>query len=328
MKVFSNFMMKDKTSDITNFCIDDKHRRFYLGNTAGEVKAFNASSGLPIKSFGENVVVKNCEVEDLVFAENDQLLITALTNIGISVYDEGNFDSVSRLRRITGGHLNSEIKTLGFSGHLSLIASGAANGSITIWDYERSKIKGVCLFHKKEVLALKFLDPYPSLISSAADGYICLWSVRGDDLSQSYSCLCCFINLQYAYPLTVQELLPFVLNHKRIDHEYVNLISEKELKQNYITFLNKEKNTSKQESKREFFDSKKLIDNLPDKETLRAFMITGDEIGRIRVWNLSQVLAYYSIKPVSKYATQSERYNPKRNEDVNATLQARMIYQK
>jgi WD40 repeat protein len=325
IKVFSDFMMKQRASDIANFCMDDRHRRFYLGNTAGEVKAFNASSGLPIKSFGEEVL-KGCEVSDMVFAEGDQLLITALTSVGINVYDEGKFDSIARLRQITGGHLGSEIKALGFSRHLSLIASGAANGSITVWDYEMSRIEGVCLFHKREILALKFLDPYPTLISSAADDYICIWSVRGDEVSRRYSCLSRFVNLQNATSFAVQCLFPFVLNHKQIHRKSVSSLSEKELKQNYNNLLDKEEKTSKQE--RVFFDNKKLVDTFPDKEVLRSFMITGDERGRIRIWSLSQVLAYYSVKTVPNYTIQNEYYNPKRNEDANATLQAKMIYHK
>lgn len=342
-KVFADFASHQKPSDVTAFCMDSKCRRFYLGGTDGQVRSFNATSGVLIKSFPEEVSkvpgskkgFTPAEIPELVFAGKDQLLLTISSNSVLSVYDEGNFDSVARLRRLTGGHLGVEVRALAFSRHLSLVATGAVNGSVTVWDYEMSRVEGVCVFHTKEILKLKFAEPYPCLISSSADGFICVWSVRGDEMERRYTCLCCLVNLQVHEAVSASatpEIITFAVDHQPIDFESTTFLSEQELKQRYTDFLKKEGTISKfqdekTKSKIQFLDNSKLT-NTPSKETLRALLITGDEKGRVRIWDLTQLFAYYSIRAVRDYARQFEYYNPKRNEDVNATLQTQMMHRK
>eukprot|EP00826_Nyctotherus_ovalis_P030530 TRINITY_DN24371_c0_g1_i1.p1 TRINITY_DN24371_c0_g1~~TRINITY_DN24371_c0_g1_i1.p1 ORF type:complete len:324 (+),score=73.07 TRINITY_DN24371_c0_g1_i1:588-1559(+) len=323
--------------------MDSRCRRFYLGSTAGRVRSFNATSGVLIKSFPEEVSKAPgskkgfipVEIPELVFAGEDHLLLAIGGNSAINVYDEGNFDSLVRLRRLTGGHLGAEVRALAFSRHLSLVATGAVNGSVTVWDYEMSRVEGVCMFHTKEIVKLEFVEPYPCLISSSADGFICVWSVRGDEMGRRYSCLCCFVNLQMqkgVSALAAQEVISFAVDHQPIDFESTTFLSEQELKQRYTDFLKKEGTISKfqdekSKSKVQFFDSSKLADT-SSKETLRTLVMTGDEKGRIKIWDLTQLFIYYSIRAVSDYARQFGYYNPKRNEDVNATLQTQMMYRK
>ena len=290
------------------------------------IKSLTQEDAKGIKKSKSNLM----EVTELIFANEDNLLLTASSNSIINVYNEKNFETVSKLRSLAGGHLGSEIKALAFSGHLSLIASGAANGSITVWDYEMSKIEGVCIFHKKEITVLKFIEPFPCLISSSADGYICIWSIKRDKTERRYSCLCCFLNLQIqsksAISLSVQTLIPFITNQTLTDLDEVTSLPEKELKQHYIDFLEKERNIQKNK-KHVFLNNLKLKTTNLEKEN-QILVVTGDEKGRIRIWNITPILAYCSIKPAENYSKQNPYFNPRRNENVDATLQAQIIHRK
>lgn len=63
------------------------------------------------------------------------------------------------------------------SEHLSLIATGGSAGSVVVWDFELSKIDGVCFGHLKPVMCCKFIEPYPALITTSQDGIVCIWGV-------------------------------------------------------------------------------------------------------------------------------------------------------
>lgn len=82
------------------------------------------------------------------------------------MYDESESDS-RLLRKAIGGCGQEDILCLEVSEHLSLIATGSSGGSVVVWDFEMSWIDGVCLGHVRPVLAVKFVSPYPILISSS-----------------------------------------------------------------------------------------------------------------------------------------------------------------
>jgi WD40 repeat protein len=82
------------------------------------------------------------------------------------------------LRRVSGGH-TEEITIIAFDYHLSLVATGCINGEITLYDFELSKVVGMLLGHTGDITALKFLSPYPMLVSASMDSSVCIWCVRG-----------------------------------------------------------------------------------------------------------------------------------------------------
>ena len=49
-------------------------------------------------------------------------------------------------------------------------------------------------------------------------------------------------------------------------------------------------------------------------------MITGDEKGKIRLYDLTQLLKYFNLTPTPDYEKQRKHFNPKRKEDIDATL--------
>ena len=352
-KVFSDLINTSKPADLTTFCMDDRHRKFYLGNNIGNIKSFNAINGVFIKTIDEEEenttehrkrayeANYTKEITSLIYVNEDHLLITASFNSIINVYDENNPEVAIKLRSIKGGHGYSEIRCLEYSAHLALMASGDLNGVIDIWDFETSRLEGLCLFHTREILALKFLDPFPILVSSSADGYICLWAIRKANPSQCYSCLCRLPNLQISERemqySSIVCMEPFVIKARKFVNEKPTILTGKELKYYYNKFV-KENDLDSQallsspqqrnSNMFTFIEAEDLVDKNPLEVKLRAFMTTGDEKGRIRIWDFTSILSHYSINPVESYRHQRACYNPKRSEQVNAAIQLKLIKQK
>ena len=87
-----------------------------------------------------------------------------------------------------------------------------------------SRVEGTFAVHSREISQLEFLDPYPILVSSSTDGYICVWGVRGCDISLKYGSLCCLVNLQLQEydqaTLIMRSLTSFVGVQKAIPKKY------------------------------------------------------------------------------------------------------------
>lgn len=49
IKVFSEVIDKRTNAEISSFCLDNRHRKCYVGDTAGSIRVFNISNGVFIK---------------------------------------------------------------------------------------------------------------------------------------------------------------------------------------------------------------------------------------------------------------------------------------
>ena len=93
------------------------------------------------------------------------------------MHDETEPERGVLLRQMTGGH-DADITALAYSHTLSLIASGASDGLVQIWDYEFGRLDGTCKGHSAAITCLVFLEPYPGLLVSDANGNMCVWAMR------------------------------------------------------------------------------------------------------------------------------------------------------
>jgi WD40 repeat protein len=57
-----------------------------------------------------------------------------------------------------------------YSHNLGLIATGSRDNSVRIWDYERVKLEDELIGHTSEVTILKFLKPFPILLTADNQG--------------------------------------------------------------------------------------------------------------------------------------------------------------
>lgn len=98
-----------------------------------------------------------------------------------------------KLRTLGGGH-KTDITAMAFSEHLSLIATGSSDGTIAIWDYEMSRLEGLCVGHTKDITCLAFLGTLPALVSASLDTYLSIWPVRTPNKNK-YTCIACMKNI-------------------------------------------------------------------------------------------------------------------------------------
>ena len=101
-----------------------------------------------------------------------------------------------------GGHMDREITALVYSEHLSLLASGSQNGSSAIWDFDAGKLETTLFGHEGEVTHLEFIEGYPLLMSSSADGTICLWGTKPIVNKWRYKCI---LRLYHTKLTTINE---------------------------------------------------------------------------------------------------------------------------
>lgn len=68
--------------------------------------------------------------------------------------------------------------------HLDLIATGARDNKVRIWDYERlmsideSYDSGPTMAHTSEVTIVRFIKPFPLLITTDISGQLYIWLTK------------------------------------------------------------------------------------------------------------------------------------------------------
>eukprot|EP01022_Parablepharisma_sp_SALTPOND_P033267 TRINITY_DN88388_c0_g1_i1.p1 TRINITY_DN88388_c0_g1~~TRINITY_DN88388_c0_g1_i1.p1 ORF type:complete len:1327 (-),score=132.42 TRINITY_DN88388_c0_g1_i1:797-4777(-) len=357
INIFPN-ILQSKGVDITSFCLGERHRKFYIGDINGSVRVYNASNGVLLKTIGEHEDVDTTkkhkapssgfsklfnkaindhhgEISGLHFVKQDNLLISTSFDSTINVYDEEYPEIAPRLRQLSGGHLGAAVTCLSYSPHLGLIATGCANGAITVWDYEMSRVEAMCHLHTREIIHLEFLEECPVLVSTAGDGYIFVWGVRGS--KQRFSCLCGLLNAfmpdeESQFALPVRSMTSFVGVQKAIPKKLPVNGEDMEmemLKERYRKIIDIWKPTTDQKQG-EFLDLKERQfskENLNEK--FRTYIVTGDEKGRVRTWDFTYLLETLGIRPLKEsYRSQRTYFNPKRKGlvDVSSQAQAALMY--
>ncbi|KAF0689140.1 Aste57867_19412 [Aphanomyces stellatus] len=179
-------------TDLTALCLDNRCRKFIVGDHDGNIKVYDYLNGSYMKSFAyaeTNNRAHLAEVSRLYYCNEYRTVISTSWDTTVCIHDESDPEHGILLRRMTGGH-TGDITSLAFSHNLSLIATGSLDCTIQIWDYEfgRSvKLDGTCVGHTTGVACVTFLDPYPLLASCDLGGNVCLWAMRP---ALKYKCRC------------------------------------------------------------------------------------------------------------------------------------------
>lgn len=200
VRIFSQFASNSRPVTLTSFCMEGNHRKFYVGDNSGSVRTYNVGNGVYIKSVTEGEQMKGKdpdvssqpiqnkrEISGLEFVDADQLLISSSLDSVINVYDEEDPDMSVCLRSTQGGSGESPIVCMRYSEHLSLLATGASNGSVVVWDYERTRVEAVCTAHSRAIAELQFVSAHPLLLSCSNEGLVCMWGVRGIGAAMAYA---------------------------------------------------------------------------------------------------------------------------------------------
>jgi len=177
---------------------------------------------------------ENNEISQLIYVPDEKLLISSSWDSTIRIYDESEPDESMLLRIMSGAHKDSDIIVMDYSAHLNLLASGSANGMISIFDFESGKLESICLGHTADITCLKFADPFPILVSASADGTICLWPVRPCYMHQNNvnNCIVKIINAEWKEDGTEQR---YGINAMFVDASYQEGITKGPLEGNFPT---------------------------------------------------------------------------------------------
>lgn len=231
------------------------------------------------------------EVTKLCYCAEHMAVISVSWDCSINIHDERDSERGVLLRRLVGGH-STDITALSFSYHLSLLASGSSDCSLQVWDYEFGRLDTTCIGHVSGLLCLHFLDPFPLLLSSDSTGNVCFWAMRP---SARYKGKCVF---------------RFRNQHNHLGTAAVNCIATHSTRRNSSN--SRTHVDSDDEGERDPLDFTSFL------------VITGDDKGFLRVWNVLPLLlrlaTSFDLKPLERPV---ECANAQRNLRVDAASMVR-----
>jgi WD40 repeat protein len=168
------------------------------------------------------------EISSLYFCVEDKILIAGSWDSTIRVYDQTSQEESPLMRVMLGGHQGSDITKITYSSTFSLIAAGSSNGLVSIWDFEMGKLEAACPGHTTEMLAIEFLDPYPLMATSGADGLVLIWTVRPFPGKMRYHCIMRIVNASWSITKDMKTVVTSmahsseqsqgIIKHKRKRH--------------------------------------------------------------------------------------------------------------
>lgn len=293
----------------------------------------------------------------MIYLREERLLITASWDSTIRIYDESEPEESILLRVFSGGHLESEILSLAYSSHLSLLASGSSNGIIAVWDLETGKMETLLLGHHNDINALEFAHPFPLLFSGSNEGIICVWGVRPIIQKYKYICLLKIVNSIWENNeekvISITSLASHtdvgigMLRSKNITQYFPNTTSsdpnenEEAVSSRKISkdLYKKKKNKKPKEeefssdSLTDFNENQEEWDQYFKQEELdlpvtkrRCYILGGDAKGYMFLLNLTEFLKKRGVHECEKYK-KAQTYQLRRKDLINATKQVEVFLQ-
>lgn len=178
-------------SDITYMALDGEHRKLIVGSHLGKMKVFDLLSGVMINLL-EGHSEENGEISFIGYGEGDLTIVTTAWDKTIKIHrddrDEHKKPSQNVLREKRSCH-KKDIISGDYSHNLGLIATGSRDHDVRIWEYEKMKMEDEIQAHNDEVTTVKFLRPFPLLMTADSKGVMYIWLIR-----QPRKCLVRWVN--------------------------------------------------------------------------------------------------------------------------------------
>jgi WD40 repeat protein len=275
-------------SQITKFCLDSRQRKVIVVNQGGDVDVHNYLNGSHVRMMEKH---KN-EVACIEYCEEDKCIITSSWDRELRVYNDMEHMHLNPMRRVAFAH-RADITTMAFSHTLSLVATGAQDGSLKIWDYAYLSQDGCCRrqWNSGEVTAMAFVDPYPLLVTGDNDSMITLWPMRPWALKGKWA--------RFEQVLRIRNMC-------HLEHEETSIPAP-------ITCMTV------------FYDETggpELVPGVKETATGRHLLLTGDELGMVKMWDLTPVLIELGMSAISEEDMPSNQsnYNPHRRCEKDARI--------
>jgi len=165
-------------ADISAACLDDRQRKFIIGDVSGGIAVYNYQNGALMKSFtqpGSSPVVQ------LTYCDTSKTVLAAYTDGIIRVYDENDIEICQVLRTFDEAYMHvGDLNCVAYLDAGSIVASGGNDPSdgVRIWDFETGKCDLVLKTDNYEVVTMQYLDDFPLLVVCSSDSMIRFWGMR------------------------------------------------------------------------------------------------------------------------------------------------------
>ena len=162
-------------SDITAICMDDRQRKFIIGDHLGDIQVHNYQSGAFMKSFDPHL----SQVSNLIYVDDVKQVVSSSWDGAIVIHDENPADHGQILRMMdTSNTHRGDVTCTAVSLEQQLIVTGAADKTVRVWDMTTGKVMAVLEFDY-EVNNLCFLEPFPAIVVADTVGWLHIYGVRG-----------------------------------------------------------------------------------------------------------------------------------------------------
>lgn len=235
--------------------LDKSHRKLIAGDHLGKVKVFDLLSGVMVSEL-EGHDYQDGEISFIGYGDSDNTIITCGWDKTLKIHLDDKQSVRSARENVLRGKKNCHKKDIicgDYSHNLGLMATGSRDHSVRLWDYERVKFEDELLSHTSEVVVVKFIKPFPLLLTADNSGQLYVWLTKPHPKAKQ--CLVSWRNM-----FTLQKMCPIT-----------------------------------------------CVDSFYDEKTKTFLLIVGDEMGYIRIQDLSSVLTEFDLKPVDVVSNNHKR---------------------
>ena len=188
-------------SEITVMALDNDHRKLIVGSHLGKIKVFDLLSGVQINELephGEYTGEGSGEISFIGYGNEDGTIITCAWDKFIKVHDDDRDEAKTMNENVLRARYECHKKDIicgDYSHNLGLIATGGRDYLVRLWDYEKLKMCDCEIrAHKDEVTIVKFLKPFPLLLTSDSKGVMYIWLLPGFQKRDKIQCLVKWVN--------------------------------------------------------------------------------------------------------------------------------------
>jgi len=123
------------------------------------------------------------EISFIGYGDDDGTIVTCSWDRTIKIHDDDRDESKKVSENVLRARCECHKKDIicgDYSHNLGLIATGGRDNLVRIWDYEKMKLTDMEIrAHKDEVTIVKFLKPFPLLMTSDSKGVMYIWLLPG-----------------------------------------------------------------------------------------------------------------------------------------------------
>lgn len=301
-------------AEITALCFDGRKRKFITGDHEGRITVFNLANGARMKNLSahaseivalhslagtQRIISSSWDGVIKVSDESDPEAAVVLMEInhrngfaalirtipGAALYQERIERNYLQLKKkqlrtvtsIASFEVQRDVTAIAYSKAWKQIATAALDTTICLFNGETGATEALCVGHEIDVCALRYLEPYPYLVSGDANGKIFIWRT---------------------HPVTYKTL-PWISFYNEISSEagYAQMASSGD------DLFEASRNPIEEENHTAAITCMEW-----DSNTNTLFV--GDELGSLHSWNLSQVLSEaieYHQQQLSRLIDQASR---------------------